>query len=84
MRDWIIASVPFTGEHKLFLPNVDEETLKRLKDEHGDIRFKLVFEWLQMTFRINDVEYFEVISAQMCNYMLHIRSKSNLTDHPWD
>jgi hypothetical protein len=71
----IIKPVPFTGESELFLPDINVETLQNLKDVNGDIRFELVFDWLQPTFGVDDTEYFEWISARMRNYMLHIIQK---------
>ena len=68
-----------------FCPNLTDEELKGMVDEHGNIRFSKIYEWMLPTFE--GVSFYEFLSARMCNFMLrHIKIKgwTPMYYHPAD
>ena len=45
----VIHLIPFTGPAEFFRPNLTDEDLKGMLDEHGDIRFSKIYEWMLLT-----------------------------------
>ena len=44
-----IQPIPFTGPAEFFRPNLTDKELKGMLDEHGDIRFSKIYEWMLLT-----------------------------------
>jgi len=65
-----IHPIPFGGMAETFRPKVSEEELKGFTDEHGDIRFCRIYEWMLPSF--DGVSFYKFLAARMRNYMLHI------------
>jgi len=65
-----IYPIPFGGTMDTFRPKVSEEELKGFTDEHGDIRFYHIFEWMLPLF--DGDSFYEFLASRMCNYMLHV------------
>jgi len=53
-----------------FCPKVSEEELKGFTDEHSDIRFCHIYEWMLPSFDGNS--FYEFLAVRMRNYMLHV------------
>jgi hypothetical protein len=69
-----IYPIPFTGTSKFFCPNISDEEMKGMIDEHGNVCFHKNFEWMLPTF--DGESFYECLSARMPNYMAHsIKSK---------
>jgi len=65
-----IHPIPFGGTTETFRPKVSEEELKGFTDEHGDIRFYRIYEWMLPSF--DGDSFYEFLAARMRNYMLHV------------
>jgi hypothetical protein len=65
----VIHPIPFTGTSEFFCPNISEIEMKEMIDEHGDVRFHKIFEWMLLTF--DGESFYECLSARMRNYMVH-------------
>jgi hypothetical protein len=70
----VIHPIPFTGTSEFFHPNISDIEMKEMIDEHGNVCFHKIFEWMQPTF--DGESFYECLSALMRNYMVHsIKSK---------
>ena len=65
----VIHPIPFTGRAESFRPNIFDKELKGMVDEHVDIRFCKIFEWMLPTF--GGKSFYECLVARMHNFMLH-------------
>ena len=65
-----IHPIPFGGTMETFCPKVSDEELKGFIDEHGNIRFFHIYEWMLPSF--DGDSFYEFLAARMRNYMLHV------------
>jgi hypothetical protein len=63
----VIHPIPFTGTSEFFCPNISEIEMKEMIDEHGDVRFHKIFEWMLLTF--DGESFYECLLMRMRNYM---------------
>jgi hypothetical protein len=78
----VIHPIPVTGTSEFFHPNISDIEMKEMIDEHGNIRFHKIFEWMLPTFY--GESFYECLSARMCNYMVHsIKSKGQMPCYYW-
>ena len=64
-----IHPILFGGTTETFRPKVSDEELKDFIDEHGDIRFCHIYEWMLPSF--DGDSFYEFLAARMRNWMLH-------------
>jgi hypothetical protein len=63
-----IHPIPLTGPAEFFRPNLSDDELKTMFDEHGGICFSKIFEWMIPTFAC--VSFCDFLSTRMRNLML--------------
>jgi hypothetical protein len=63
-----IHPIPFGGTMETFCPKVSEEELKGFTDEHGDIRFYRIYEWMLQSF--DGDSFYNFLAARMRNYIV--------------
>jgi hypothetical protein len=71
-----IHPILFTGPAEFFRPNLSDEEVKGMMNEHGDVRFHKIFEGMLPTFV--GVSFYEFLLARMRNFMLH-----SIKDKKW-
>ena len=71
-----IHLIPLTLPEEFFRPNLSDDELKTMFDEHGDIRFSKIFEWMIPTFA--GVSFCDFLSTRMRNFMLR-----SIKDNGW-
>ena len=58
-----------TGPAEYFRPNLSDDKVKGMMDEHDDIHFHKIFEWMLPMFEV--VSFYEFLFVRMRNFMLH-------------
>jgi hypothetical protein len=70
----VIHPIPFTGTSEFFCPIITDIEMKEMINEHGNVRFHKIFEWMLPMF--DGKSFYECLSVRMHNYMAHsIKSK---------
>ena len=59
-----IEPVPYTGENEFFGVNMSNWKIEQMKDEHGDIRYDKIFEWMLPTIREGE-SFWNFMAARM-------------------
>ena len=65
-----IHPIPFTGSAEFFWPSLSDNEVKGMMDEHDDIRFHKIFEWMLPTFE--GVSFYEFLLVRMHDAQLHV------------
>jgi hypothetical protein len=61
---WHIKPIPYTGENEFFGVNMSDWEIEQMKDEHGDIRYDKLFEWMLPTIREGE-SFWRFLAARM-------------------
>ena len=66
-----IEPIPYTGENEFFGVNMSNWKIEQMKDEHGDIRYDKIFEWMLPTIREGE-SFWRFLAARMRSYMSYL------------
>ena len=62
-----IEPISYTGANQFFSVNLSDCEIEVMKDENGDIRYKIFFEWMLPTF--DSKPFWDFLVARMQSYM---------------
>lgn len=80
-----VDTMPFAGGDKSFSIKISEDELMGMMDQHGDLRFDRVFDWLLPGFdEQEDISFYDFLAARMRNYMIYIINEMKFKPEYYD